>query len=81
MRMLGDAYVKDEFVRHKNAETTAEQWKEFVSEWRKYVATLKGEGGITSGELDQEVLENMNKDQQMQLLRIREEATRIGRDN
>jgi hypothetical protein len=41
MRALGSSYARDEFRRHIDADTTtAAQWTEFASQWRKYVRAI-----------------------------------------
>lgn len=44
MQMLGDAYVKDEFKRHKTA--TPEQAQIFMEAWAKYAMTVSKQIGV-----------------------------------
>mmetsp|Transcript_36352 Transcript_36352/g.43989 ORF Transcript_36352/g.43989 Transcript_36352/m.43989 type:complete len:117 (+) Transcript_36352:384-734(+) len=81
MRSLGDRYARDEFRRHRESETTPEQWTEFAVQWRKYISTIRGDVGATStGNLSHDDLENMSPQQLDQLTRLRSESLRIGSD-
>lgn len=84
MRALGDRYVRDEFDRHRAASTTAGQWRAFGAEWSKYCAQLRGTavpGGAvrrSSELLSAEAIQDMSVDQQQQLIKLHDEAVRLG---
>ena len=65
---MGDSYAKDEFKRHRDAQTTNQQWAVFEDEWRKYFAMLSGEADISaSGEIPPDVLTSLNSEQKVRL--------------
>lgn len=84
MRSLGDRYARDEFRRHREAETTAEQWTEFSEQWKMYVRTIRGDVGsgvVSSGELSVDQLQGMSSEQLDQLTQLRKESLRLGQDD
>lgn len=78
MRALGDRYVRDEFRRHKEGDTTDPQWRAFGSEWQQYVVTLRGSGAQVTGQIGRDVVESLSQEQLQQLDRLRDEALRLG---
>ncbi|GMR59338.1 hypothetical protein PMAYCL1PPCAC_29533, partial [Pristionchus mayeri] len=78
-RLMGDAYVKDEFRRHKTA--PREQALIFLHEWTQYCTMLSkqltGRGiskGIIGKDFDDGDLEKFSEEQLGQLLELKEEA-------
>ena len=84
MRQLGDAYAREEFVRHLRGSTSHAQWVEFGIEWSKYLTFLRSDQATSSttsgftGDLEQELLERMTPEQLTQLQRLRAEALQFG---
>eukprot|EP00959_Pyramimonas_sp_CCMP1952_P424911 8900050-Pyramimonas_sp.AAC.1 len=78
MRALGDRYARDEFRRHKEGNTTEVQWREFHSEWQKYLLQIKGVNHEpVTGELTDDVFEKMTDEQKQQLARLHEQAVKV----
>mmetsp|Transcript_30514 Transcript_30514/g.42254 ORF Transcript_30514/g.42254 Transcript_30514/m.42254 type:complete len:119 (+) Transcript_30514:290-646(+) len=77
MRAVGDRYAKDEFRKHKEGETSETQWREFISEWQKYVNSINGTSGSTPGEIPLETLETLTPEQKVQLERLKAETLRF----
>lgn len=79
MRVLGDGYARQEFKAWAGAAaTTPIQWAEFENQWRKYCNMLLGVAdspAATSGDIQDEVLTRMSKEQQAQLAKLREAIT------
>lgn len=79
VRNLGDGYVKSEFRSHLRGKTTEIQWKQFVAEWRSYVATLRGEEHQTptnasvSAELMTGVYDSLSEDQRKRVEMLQKE--------
>ena len=72
---MGDSYARDEFKRHRDGNTTDQQWVIFSAEWRKYVAMLSGEGDISvSGDIPPDVLNSLNQEQKIRLNILEVEA-------
>ena len=75
MRVLGDAYVRDEFDAHKKAKASPEQWAEFGRQWISYVESLSRSGTTDSpgpsGELHPVDMEAMSDDQLSKLDEIK----------
>ena len=72
---LGNTYVRDEFRRHRDEQTTEQQWAIFRAEWLKYVAMISGEADmVVSGDISEEVLQNMTQEQKIRLKVLEEEA-------
>lgn len=68
LRDMGDSYAKDEFKRHREGQTTEQQWVIFAAEWRKYVSMLSGEGDISiTGDIPPDVLNSLNQEQKVRL--------------
>jgi len=78
MRALGDRYLRDEFRRHKEGNTSDNQWRAFAAEWQSYVATLNGSGAELSGDISPEMVENLTPEQKEQLAKLQDEAHRLG---
>lgn len=76
MRVLGDSYARKEFSAWASASAaTPAQWAEFESQWRRYCNMLLGVAdspAATSGDIQEEVLTRMSKEQQAQLAKLRE---------
>jgi hypothetical protein len=52
-----------------------------MASWQNYVDSLRGQGEeLFSGDLDTETLASLNPEQQQQLERLKEEATKLGDD-
>ncbi|GMS80277.1 hypothetical protein PENTCL1PPCAC_2452 [Pristionchus entomophagus] len=80
-RLMGDAYVRDEFRRHKTA--PREQALVFLHEWMQYCTMLSkqltGRGiskGIIGKDFEHTDLDKFNEEQLSQLLELKEEAER-----
>lgn len=72
---LGNSYARDEFRRHRDEQTTEQQWAIFAAEWRKYVAMLSGEADmVVSGEIPQDIIDRMTPEQKIRLQILEEEA-------
>lgn len=94
LRALGDGYAADEFRRHLRAKTTPTQWAGFSDAWRDYVHRLQGNGAdgssaaaaggsAFSGDLEDDVVASMSREQREQLAQLRcaaEELARGGGD-
>ena len=78
MRALGDRYIRDEFRRHKEGDTTEPQWRAFAAEWRHYIITLRGSGAEVSGDIGHDVVERLTAEQKQQLMRLQDEAHKLG---
>jgi len=89
---LGDGYAADEFRRHLRAKTTPTQWAGFSDAWRDYVQRLQGSGpdgsgagaadaggSAFSGDLADDVVASMNRDQRQQLAALRRAAEELAR--
>jgi len=83
MQIIGDAYVKDEFKRHKAADQM--QTKAFMEAWAKYALTISKQvdtkrtaksGGIIGEALKAEDLDQFNNEQLAQLFELYEETGR-----
>lgn len=75
MRSLGDAYVREEFRRHRSAKP--QFLAGFYREWGTYVNTLRAGPllDLTPGQhLNPDVIATMTDDQQAQLARLRQEV-------
>lgn len=80
MRGLGDAYVKEEFRRHRTAE--ARFLGNFFREWNGYLHSVAGLGSGASApaadlghHLDATTLASMSEEQRAQLDLLRSETT------
>ncbi|KAG2502239.1 hypothetical protein HYH03_000725 [Edaphochlamys debaryana] len=86
MRVLGDAYVREEFRSHLRAKNpvTEAQWQAFVQEWRTYVATLRGDEqalpgtqvGTVSGELASGEFASLSADQRKRMELLQKELAK-----
>ncbi|CAJ0582782.1 unnamed protein product, partial [Mesorhabditis spiculigera] len=78
MRVMGDAYVKDEFRRHKSS--VPPQSMEFLQEWTQYCATLSkqlhgtGLKDSIGKNMEPGQFEKFSEEQLHQLLELKEEA-------
>ncbi|XP_056154821.1 succinate dehydrogenase assembly factor 3, mitochondrial [Lampris incognitus] len=87
LRALGDQYVKDEFRRHKNA--SAEEVKDFMTEWENYKDTVQNQvldsagelvkGDTFGADLPEGKLKDFQDDQIGQLYELMLEATKPNR--
>ncbi|KAK9813151.1 hypothetical protein WJX72_009882 [[Myrmecia] bisecta] len=82
LRDMGNRYARDEFRRHRDANTTPGQWREFQAEWRKYVGMLAGTADVAggSGDIPLDTLERMTPEQKQRLAVLQEEARRAGQE-
>ena len=80
MREMGDSYLRDEMRRHKEAQTTPQQWKTFTAEWQKYLNMILGQADLpnTSGDISADVLDSMTPEQKQQFLDLKEETSKLG---
>lgn len=74
MRLLGDGYAREEWRRHKRGNANREQWTEFAKTWTSYCDFLRGNpGGMDrSGELSKETLNQLTKEQKLQLKSLKD---------
>ena len=79
MRALGDNYLRDEMRRHKDAQTTPQQWETFVSEWQRYRDMLTGQHDLKNkaGDIHPDVIEAMTDEQKQQFLDLRQETQKM----
>ncbi|TMW55825.1 hypothetical protein Poli38472_008473 [Pythium oligandrum] len=76
MRVLGDAYVRDEFRRHKDA---ADKFVPlFMQEWEQYVTMLSQKQDRFGRELSESERALMNSEQQEKLQSLRDAAKSVG---
>ncbi len=75
LRRLGDDYVRKEFKDHWNPKTTPEQWREFETQWRKYLDTISG-----SGREDMRDLRELSQEQQAQMIKLHKEINNLEDD-
>ena len=74
LRRLGDAYARDEFVKHRSADSS---WQAvFRSEWERYVGTLERGDGARGQDLSEERVARLSDNQLKQLALLRRESTR-----
>lgn len=81
LRELGDAYVREEFKRHKKAD--AKFLTAFFKEWNGYVEMLEQQSpamGTLGRDLDPAAVANMTAEQKEQLARLKTEARNPYRD-
>ena len=79
MKELGSAYAREEFRLHLRSDKIQEkQWRELISSWEQYVDSLRGDGdkGV-SGDLNEDVVEQLSPEQREQLLKLKDEALRF----
>jgi hypothetical protein len=94
LRALGDGYAADEFRRHLRAKTTPQQWAAFGGAWRDYAQRLAlspGSNDATaassaaaasdafSGNLPDDVVASMSREQRQQLEQLRRAAESLAR--
>ena len=79
MKELGGTYAREEFRTHLRSEKIQEkQWRTFVESWQSYVESLRGDAGIVvSGDLTEDVIEQLTPEQRQQLERLKDEAMRL----
>jgi hypothetical protein len=75
LRALGDAYVREEFRRHKNA--SPPYVYQFMAEWMWYLSTLKAQQERFGVDLDPMDISKLDSHQQEQLAKLRTEARRL----
>ncbi|GIL67669.1 hypothetical protein Vafri_21005 [Volvox africanus] len=79
VRDLGDSYARSEFRSHLRGKTTMSQWTQFISEWRGYLATLRGEEHTittnvnVSAELMTGVYDSLSEDQRKRVEMLQKE--------
>lgn len=77
MRDIGDAYVRDEFKRHKDAKP--EHLNSFFREWLAYLDQMKNQGESGFGApMKEDQLTSLSKEQQQQLEQLKKEAGKAG---
>jgi hypothetical protein len=78
LRRLGDAYAREEFVKHRAADKSFQDV--FRVEWERYVETLetqqRKEGAVRGQDLAQERVARLSDNQLKQLALLRRESTR-----
>lgn len=81
LRSLGDTTANEEFKRHLRGKTTPPQWQEFGKQWGSYVSMLRGRADVDhrSGDLPEDVVEEMTPEQQEQLALLKEAMEDLGR--
>lgn len=75
MRSLGDAYVKEEFRKHKSAK--AKFLPPFFAAWQDYLRHLKAQdpsAGTIGSDLKPEHVAALNDEQREQLAKLRSEV-------
>lgn len=81
LQQLGDAYVREEFKRHKKADP---KWlKNFFTEWNAYVADLEKQKimeGPVGKDLSPDAFQALSDEQKAQLATLRNEATHLYKD-
>ena len=81
MRALGDAYVREEFRKHRDAKDKF--LPAFFREWDAYLAQLAAApapaGGAVGRDLAPDEAAALTKEQLEQLARLHEEATKLAR--
>ncbi|KAL6074609.1 acetate non-utilizing protein 9 [Balamuthia mandrillaris] len=71
MRMVGDAYVKEEFRLHRNA--TPHHAAQFLGTWKDYLVTLRSQRDI-GADLSEEHVQSLSAEQKEQLRKLEENA-------
>lgn len=71
MRLIGDAYVKNEFKLHKNAKP--EHLKLFFAEWNKYLEHIRNERATFGRDIEESGY-TLSEEQAKQLNSLREEV-------
>ena len=79
MRSLGDAYVREEFRKHRSAKDSF--LGPFFREWDGYLAQLRAAppGGAVGRDLAPEQASALTKEQLEQLARLQDEAAKLFR--
>lgn len=80
MKELGSAYAREEFRLHLRSDKIQEkQWREFMSSWEQYVDSLRGDGDArgVSGDVNEDIVEQLSPEQREQLLKLKDEALRF----
>ena len=74
MRFLGDAYVRDEFKKHKSA--NPQFLKQFFNEWEQYVTMFEQSKDQKSlgKDIDPSLVDMMTDEQKVQLHALKENA-------
>jgi len=79
MRAIGDAYVREEFKRHKNAEP--KHLQQFFQQWLQYLEHLRNSTPDSFGrELSGEEVAALSEDQAGQLKNLAKAAADLERD-
>ena len=73
---LWSAYAREEFRLHLRSDKIQEkQWREFISSWEQYVDSERGgDKRGASGDLNEDVVEQLSPEQREQLLKLKDEA-------
>lgn len=75
MRGIGDEYVKNEFQSLRKANATAEQWRQFGEQWRKYADMLQSEEEEKTDAFGDVRFEDLNAEQQEQFRKLQTEIS------
>mmetsp|Transcript_6362 Transcript_6362/g.18296 ORF Transcript_6362/g.18296 Transcript_6362/m.18296 type:complete len:108 (-) Transcript_6362:834-1157(-) len=78
MKVMGDAYARQEFKAWGQATVNQQQWAEFEGQWRRYCDALLGVAdspAATSGDIQDDILSSMSEEQKAQLAKLREALT------
>ena len=76
MRVLGDQYVRDEFKRHKSADSKFVPL--FLREWEQYAATMDQKKNSFGQELSIEDQQLLDGEQKMKLRSLQDAAKKVG---
>lgn len=77
MRSLGDAYVREEFRKHRAAKDSF--LAPFFREWDGYLAQLQAGPAAVGRDLGPDQAAALTQEQREQLARLHEEATKLAR--
>ena len=94
MKEIGNAYFKDELLKHTEGRTTMDQWKVFVREWERYCEVLTSQkqpahersnrliqlGVDAGGSLSRDVIDQLSNEQKVKLLELEREALKAGQE-
>ena len=75
MRGIGDEYVKNEFHSLRKANATAEQWRQFGEQWRKYADMLQSEEEEKTDAFGDVRFEDLNAEQREQFRKLQTEIS------
>lgn len=77
MRSLGDAYVREEFRKHRTAKESF--LAPFFREWDGYLGQLQVSADLVGKDLGPDQAAALTTEQKEQLARLHEEATKLSR--